>query len=199
MVGFYELNQKAGQKNSVALKNACNTAFSYLLKAVTRAPRVVRFYNAISSHLLSLFAKDPKRFLIVQKVLVDYNLVKPRVKILKAGMNKVYGSLDNMQQDRYVHVSRNETIKLSDHLPEDVVHAFAVNELADVELEIPNDSYYEFDERGNLLEEINSTQEEIVDEARLCAAIIQSTQQVGPKEDAMWEIENNRLKRTYVE
>jgi len=114
-------------------------------------------------------------------------------------MNKVYGSLDDMQQDRYVHVSRNETIKLSDHLSTDVVQAFAVDKLADVELEIPNDSYYEFDEQGNLLEEINSTQEEIVDEARLCAAIIQSTQQVGSEEEKMWEIENNRLKRSFVE
>jgi len=199
VVGFYELNKKAGQKDSAALKNACNTAFSYLLKAVTRAPRVVRFYNAISSHLLSLFANDPQRFHVVQKVLVDYKLVRPRVKILKAGMNKVYGSLDDMQQDRYVHVSRNETIKLSDHLSTDVVQAFAVDKLADVELEIPNDSYYEFDEQGNLLEEINSTQEEIVDEARLCAAIIQSTQQVGSEEEKMWEIENNRLKRSFVE
>jgi hypothetical protein len=199
LVGFYELNKKAGQRDVVALKNACDTAFSYLLKAVVRAPRVVRFYNAISSHLLSLMAKDHDRFLIAQKVLVDYNLVRPRIKILKAGMNKVYGSLDSMQRDRYVHISRNETIKLSDHLPEDVVHAFAVNELADIELEVPNDSYYEFDERGNLLEEINSTQEEIVNEARLCAAIIQSTQQVGSEEETMWEVENNRLKRTYIE
>jgi hypothetical protein len=199
LVGLYELNRKAGQKNVVALKNACNTAFSYLVQAVTRAPRVVRFYNAISSHLLSLFSRNPEQFDVVQKVLVDYNLVKPRIKILKAGMNKVYGSLDDMQQDRYVHVSRNETIKLSDHLPKDVVHAFAVNELADIELEIPNDSYYEFDERGNLLEEINSTQDEIVNEARLCAAIIQSTQQIGSEEDTMWEVQSNRLRRTYIE
>jgi len=197
MVGFYELNCKNGLKAQIALRDACDTAFSYLVKALCRAPRVGRFYQAISGHFLSLCSANEEHYQIVKRVLAEYDLIKPKIMMLQ---NKVSGSLANEPGEiRYVHVARQKTIRLSDYLADDVVQAFAVDTLANVELEVPNDSYYEFDENGTLIEEIGITETEIVEEARLCAAIIQSTQQVGPQEDKMWEIRDNKLERSFIE
>jgi hypothetical protein len=197
LVTFYEYNLKKGYGKVNALKMACDEAFSYLLEALRRAPRVVRFHEAVCKTMLSVAKQNSQHVAIMRKIFRERRLIPTEVILLATDRGDFNDEIQH--NGMFMHLSRPTTIKLSDYMDTDVVHAFAVDELADFELEVADDVYYEFDTDGKVTYEISSTQEELVETARLCVATIQSEVQFGQEEDTMWEAKGNKLHRTYIE
>ena len=68
-------------------------------------------------------------------------------------------------------------------------------DLRNAEIEVPNDSYYELDSHGNVVDSIISADDEIIEHAHACVSTIES---IGPGPETMWEVTNNKLLRTWV-
>jgi hypothetical protein len=61
-------------------------------------------------------------------------------------------------------------------------------------IEIASDTYYEFDEKGNLLDAITPNYDEIKHHAAACVLDIANS--VG--KDKMWAVDENRLVRNFI-
>jgi len=205
MVGFYEHNKNKGQNPVAALKRARDAAFRYLLEALRRAPRVVRFHEAIANAMLSVARTNSVHCKIMRKVFLERNIIKAKIIMLENVKDPDRGyvsdeiRLGSKIHNMFLRVARSKTIKLADFMQPDVVHAFAVDQMADVEIEVPDDTYYEFDKRGNIIYEISNEEPEMLETARLCVSTIQSENQLGVDENTMWEVKNNKLERTFIE
>ena len=65
-----------------------------------------------------------------------------------------------------------------------------ISALNNVEIEVPNDTYYEFDKKGNLVDEIEFSEKEITLDT------IMSLENIDLNE--MWKVENNKLNRNFI-
>jgi hypothetical protein len=61
-------------------------------------------------------------------------------------------------------------------------------------IEVASDSFYEFDSKGNLVDQVVPTDEEIKSAATQC--VLMASENLG--QDKMWNIENNKLIRQYI-
>jgi hypothetical protein len=91
----------------------------------------------------------------------------------------------------------SKKIKLSEHLTSGLSEQ--ANPLFNVEMEVPADNYYEFNESGILIEEVISNEEEALDDAIICANLIHENNAVSNSPNTMWEIIDGKLKRTFIQ
>jgi hypothetical protein len=197
LVAFYENNKKKGLQPPLALRNACNDAFKYILEALRRVPRVVRFHDAIANTMLSVARNNADHCKIMRRIFIQRKILTAKILMLETGRGFVNDEIPS--QNMFVQITRAKTIKLADYMEPDAVHAFAVDEMANIELEVPDDTYYELDKHGNITYEISNNEAEVIETARLCVASIQSENQLGPDENTMWETVDNKLERTFIE
>ncbi len=208
LVGIYNKEVKSGMSQMEALVKARDVSYEYLLRAVHVAPRVARYHDAVSRVML---AEDNKKGApyqeILQEVFANRNLLAKR---LKAMSGKTWDSVRSelkakdevIQKQDYtlVRMPGTTTIKLADYASGEVSMLSANGiDLANVELEIATDSYYEFGPDGTLLEEILPEEEEAVETARACVFSIQAAGNIGPSPELMWEVKDGKLVRTLIE
>ena len=114
---------------------------------------------------------------------------------------KLPGSQASVFSHGMVAVKReNRVIKLANMPSATGLTSLSVNgvDLANVELEVPADHYYEFDRGGNLVHETVPNDEEITAAARRCVQSIQVSAHVGDDDSHMWKVDNGRLVRRHM-
>ena len=179
-----------------------------LLRGTHVAPRVVRFHDAIAKTILSEDRKQGSPYQnIIRRVFDDRNLI---LRKMRAMSGKTWDDFraelkpeDEVLHDEsrtVVRTQSSKTIKLADYV-EGEVSMLSANgiDLADVEMEVAMDSYYEFNNEGVMVEEILPLEEEVVDAAKACALSIQAAGNVGPSPELMWEVQEGKLVRTLIE
>ena len=82
-------------------------------------------------------------------------------------------------------------VALSDYM----VTAQKNNPLHNVEIEVPNDSFYEFNEDGYVINQIQSLEEDIFESIKSCMDYVERS--LG--DDLMFKIEDGKLIRNYFE
>lgn len=206
MLGIFEKEMKRIDPLS-ALTIAKNVMTEYLYKAIFQSPRTNRYHEAISKCILAVDrAQGGKYQDILKNTLVKRNLLSRKVKALS---NITWNDLSIQKEDEVMKIEnafvvtiRNKrTIRLLDYKPPDALFALSFNggNLADVEIEIPFDSYYEFDSNGNVIDEMLPDESAIIEEAEICATFITQTQNVSKTVDTMWAVEKGKLVRTFIE
>lgn len=204
MVGIYEQEcKRLAPKDALVI--AKNVAADYMYKAIVQSPLTAKYHYAIARGMLVADkANEDKYAPILNAVLKNRNLMPPEIKTL-ANLKKK--DLDLGENDLVVKrgkttavvVKGKKVIKLMDHHPAKAIKALALDEynLAEVKLEVPFDTYYEFDEKGILQHQFVPEEDEVIEVARLCAMSIANQENVG--KNKMWKISRNKLVRSFVE
>lgn len=202
---IYIKNRNNGQTNLQALKTARDVVGFYLFKAVSLAPNNVRFFAGIANAMLaadkakgspyreelaSVF--NGKKILIRQIKMQSINpMTKSRMVL---GVNDEYYKFNNGSAAR---LSKPLTIKLKNHMPKNQLLVMADGiDLSDVEIEVPNDQYYEFDKDGNAEKEFVNDKDEVVADAITALQVITHKNQIG--DDKMWSVKEGKLIRNRI-
>jgi len=206
--GIYKQEVQAGIPPVDAVKKARDIGHEYLIRATCAAIRVPNFHHMFALRLLVEDQKSGSPYqTTLMKALTGRNLIQPKVKMLS---NKSWDDIrsqlkpeDNVVENddgKSVYVRNNKFVKLSDFSTGEVSMLSASGvDLANVELEVAMDSYYEFDADGIMVDEIVSTEEDAIEAARDCVTFIQFTGNVGDDPELMWEVQDGKLVRTLVE
>lgn len=207
MVRFYENEITHGKATIDALKIARDIAFMILVQAIPNAPRTTRFYAGMAKAMCAVAKmKDLKYYEITRQVFLDRKILTPEVKFLSSTdwfdvRNKIQGD-DKIVKGHnlsVVRLARQKTLKLSDY-SSGMVSSLSANghDLSELELEIPVDSYYEFDIEGNLVEEITPSIDECIEDARLCVSLIAMKSDLGYSHKSSWNATDGKLIRNLI-
>jgi hypothetical protein len=178
-----------------ALKKARDAAYSILVLAIPNSARTVKYYSSIAKSMVDLSKnRYPNYQTIVNDVFVEWGILSNSVKMLSSTKwSDVVYNLN--KKDRVVKTYKGTTVCLFDKktikLPGVSAMSLSQN-LMGVDIEIPSDSYYEFDKNGNLIDEILPNNDEILESAVFCAPMIQKS--LGKE----WSIKDNKLVRKYI-
>lgn len=204
MANMYDLN-KTTMPPKTALKMAMDDAFMLMLRAIPKAPRIPRFTEAIAKIMETL---APARYKdIVHNTFVARQLLPATHMQSFMGMKwedfakrdkPIVAFISEQDKSRFVTIPGRKTMRLATHIPDKHIHSLTGTgyNLANAEVEVASDSYYEFDPEGNLVYQIIPEEAEVVDATRLALSSITS---IGPYEDTMWAVKRDKLVRTYFE
>jgi len=208
---IYQLHLSEGDSKMDAFKKSRDISATYLMKAIPKTPRVVKYHDALARVILSIDRTAGGKYQnIIKKVWDNRNLIIPRITMLSdKKIHDVTRSLTNSNYKYYKHeessvivTSENKITSLSDALyntRQFTNLSTSVGNLMDVKLEIASDKYYEFDKNGKLIEEISTTNEESLSEARHCVNYIHYKQDVDKTNNTQWEVSDGKLVRTYID
>ena len=71
----------------------------------------------------------------------------------------------------------------------------ADNILHNVEIEVPSDSFYEFNEKGYIINQIQTSEDDMFESIKVCMNYVKNT--LG--DNSMFKIEDGKLVRNYFE
>jgi hypothetical protein len=205
MVDIYNQMVKQGDCKLDALTKAKNIAGFYLIRAIPQTPRTPRYFEAAAKSMMAVDkSKGSPYGRILRRVFTDRNIIKREIMMLSStSWNDIRMQLQiddevvRHQSGFVVKKSVSKKIKLSEHLTSGLSEQ--ANPLFNVEMEVPADNYYEFNESGILIEEVISNEEEALDDAIICANLIHENNAVSNSPNTMWEIIDGKLKRTFIQ
>ena len=196
---FFDHNMSSGMDAMKSLKTARDAAFEILIQSAATSARTVNYYESVAKTMVSL-AKTRKQddyASIINQVFLEWNIIrKSELRILRNVAWK--DVIKNLKKDDLVMKnSRFTTVCLKDKKLFRIKDLPIVSNLSigtNVSIEIASDTYYEFDEKGNLLDAIVPNYEEIKHHAAECVLGIANS--VG--KDKMWSVDENRLVRNFI-
>lgn len=188
----------SGSDPEVALKKVRDACMSIVLKAVTASPRVPNYYEAVARCMVSVAADYGREYsLIFSNVFSEWDIVNTEAVGLLS--NRSWGevvrdlnrrdSVTKTKAGAIVSMKRSLSLKASD-LP--LISSLSLP--SDLELDVPFDSYYEFDSSGNMVGEIAPNMDLVLNDAATCMSYV--NEELGP--DGMWELKDGRVQRRMV-
>lgn len=190
---FIEIYKKELEKDNnhvKCIKKSRDIAFSCLVKSIPNSPKVVNYYNAIAKCMINQTKKDhPEYAKIVESVFVNWNIINDKIKILS---NYSIKDLKINKKDIVIKSSENTVVRMvrNDEYKIQKLSMLS-NKYNNINVEVPNEKYYEFDKNGNLIDEISNDQNDIENNIDLCIIGIQNDN------SNMWNIRNNKLERNF--
>lgn len=198
LIKIYQIELKCNNPFN-ALKQARDISFDILINSIPNSPRNINYFKSIAKSMINYCGhrKYVKYRDVLINVFKDWNITddsKIKLKMLSNiswkdvvfNLNKEDFVVKNKDKT-IVCLKKNETIKINKISSMSNNKIFALNE---VEIEVPNDTYYEFDKKGNLTTEIKFDEKEIISNT------IMSLENIDL--DKMWKVENNRLIRKFI-
>lgn len=201
MVKIYEYNCFHMDKKQALIK-ARDTSANYLMYAIAHAPASVRLYTALAKQILicdktygSPYGK------IIEKVFTKRKIPHKEIKLLSNVNFKdlddkilALGKTTTFTNGKTIVVEKKQEFKLIDRLG---ISTMSNNPLFNVEISMPMDEYYEFDENGNLIDETKVSEAEILDSAYNCLQHLHKKNLVGPNSNQPFEVRNGKLSRNH--
>ena len=197
-VRIFNYHVSMGSDPMSAVRTARDFSFSILAQAIPNSARVVNYYASIAKSMIVVAkSKNPEYAKIIKQVFVEWKILSEgEVRVLSGpswkelvGQLKKNDIVVKNSKATSVVIRRDATLKVGD-LP--MVSNLSLDE--DFEIEVPTDSYYEFDETGKLAFEIKPSEDEIKTSAVLCLGSI--ARSIGKNGD--WSVEDGRLTRQKI-
>lgn len=190
-VAMYEMERATVADPKIALQNARDALTSYTFNAIPFAPATIRFYDGFAKAMLAQDKLNNYKYNdVMNGVFVSRGIlrqpVKPMVNLnwmmFKAMVEPSHEVVENPNVS-IVRTQGTEVLTLPDHM---------------VNVEVPNDSYYEFDESGNCSEIITAAPTDLVEHARHCVEFLKEKDMIRPDRSTPFEIDHDgNLKRTH--
>jgi hypothetical protein len=197
-VRMFNYHVSIGNDPMSAIRTARDFSFSILAQAVPGSARVVNYYASIAKSMIVVAkSKNPEYARIMKQVFVEWKIMdEAEVRTLSGPSWKdIVGQL--RKNDIVVKNSKATSVVMRNDATLKVSELPIISNLSskeDFEIEVPSDSYYEFDEHGRLTFEIKPSDEEIKSSAALCLESIASS--IG--KNAEWSVEDGRLMRQKI-
>jgi hypothetical protein len=203
VLSIYQANKKNGMSDLEALEKSRDICTSYLIEAVMSVPVTVRFFSAVVKMILQIDRKNNSQYQeIINNIFVKRKIVAPVLKMLnqksiddlKKEIKEPF-EIEEFGKEKVLKVNSTKLVKLKDIAG---VTSLNNNPLIDLEIEIPNQYCYYFDENSNLTEIVQSQQAEIIDAAFVCLDYLNSNNLVGNLDNSLFEIKNDKLVRKQI-
>lgn len=197
-VRAYEHEISTGRDRPAAIKAARDICFSVALKGSAASPRVSNYYEAVARCMVSVASDHGESYSrIFSEVFSEWNIVRAEGlrPLSSRSWHEVVSGLkrsDKVLKTRsgaVVSVREASRMRISD-LP--IFSSLSIDER--VEIEIPSDSYYEFDAKGNLVGEIMPDARAALEDAADC--MLHVNRELGP--DGMWEVKDGAVERKMI-
>lgn len=195
---IYNLRVSLGDSPLVAFKTSRDVSYSIMIQAVPMSARVPNYYSSIAKSMVAVAkSKDQRYAEIVKSVFVEWNILSANeaqilnsisYRDLVSGLKKEDVVFKNSKVT-IVKVSEKKELKTSDL---SLLGSLGLKE--DLKFEVASDSYYEFDKKGLLVDQITASEEEVRNAAQQC--ILNISDSIG--ESKMWKVEENRLVRRFI-
>jgi hypothetical protein len=188
LVMIYEDVKQSGKTPVDSLKEARNTLLRYMLKSIQNAPLNVKFFNSVSKTLLwaDVTLNNRKYHDKIQQILANRNLLTTQLMILSAPKCE--------NNDLIIKTQGCMNIKLEDK----VMRAQSDdNPLYGVEVEIPVERVYLYDQNYNLYDSVAVSDEESLSAAIDMIKYLHATNSVSDNPKTPFEIKDGKLVRTY--
>lgn len=198
-VKFFELHSKNSSPRE-AFHKARDSAFSILVQAVQSSARTDRYYSSVAKSMVVVGrGKNNEYGDIIASVLTEWNILTPsdlktqsspdlRFKVV-AGLKrqdlvlKTHNSISIcVKNDKFFDIGELPIFSLMSGVPQDL------------KIEVPYDTYYEFDSQGNLLDQVLPDEDSIKKSAADCLMLISGD--IGSEK--MWDIKDGLLKRQFI-
>jgi hypothetical protein len=197
-VRIYNNNVAAGQTQMAAFKSARDFCYSTMMQAIPSSARVPNYYAAVAKSMVAVSkSKNPSNAEIIKSVFLEWKILVPS-DLTGLSNVKYRDVVSSLKKDDVVFrnnkvsticVKSNKEVFASE-LP--IAGAMGLKE--NFKIEVASDSFYEFDSKGNLVDQVVPTDEEIKSAATQC--VLMASENLG--QDKMWNIENNKLIRQYI-
>lgn len=180
-----------------ALKNARDISFNILLNAIPTTPKTVQYHSALAKCMINIAKiKYPNYVRILNDTFAEWNIIDKQKNAIKMLSNtswqEVIFNLNKNDQVlknnklTMIRLSRQKTIKIEN------LSILSDSKINNVEIETPSDFYFEFNEKGVLIDEIIPDDQEILNSAISCLSYIEKT------ENDMWKLQNGKLIRNFI-
>lgn len=203
LVAVYQ-QKKETTDRMTALKYARDTMAAYLTKAVPIAAKGNRFYGAVCRAILAADkAKDSVHQEVIKGVMDDRKILTGSLR--SQGSKKwddVRGNLlvndEVMKTSKVlsVRLNRCKAMKLGESTQALSALSAVGPDLSSVNIEIPMDHYYEFDQNGSIVHEEAPDIDSAINEAVVCVNYLKKKDRIGPGK--MWDVKTNRLTRSRI-
>jgi hypothetical protein len=190
LVMIYEDAKAHGQAPMDAIKTARNTTARYLLKTIQNAPLNAKFYQSVATTMLwsDVTLGNRKYHDRMQAIFFDRNILVPQVKMLSAGICP--------NNEKIVHVKHKMHLKLNDHVVRSM-SAHPHNPLYDVEVEVPHEHVYLYDNNRNLYDSIIDSEDEAVAGAQAMVDHLNAMKAVSDAPNTPFEVRDGKLVRSH--
>ena len=197
-VRIFKYHVSIGNNPMSAIRTARDFSFSILAQAIPGSARVVNYYASMAKSMIVVAqSKNPEYARIMKQVFVEWRILnESEVRTLSGpSWNDMVSQLkknDIVVKNSKVTsvVIRHEATLKASELP--MVSSLSFKD--EFEIEVPSDSYYEFDKTGRLLFEIKPSDEEIKSSAAICLSSIAKS--IGKNGD--WFVKNGHLVRQKI-
>lgn len=196
-VRTYDYEVSSGKNEKESLREARDLCMSVLLSAASVSPRVSNYYEVVARCMISI-ASNRNSYLstIFKDVFSTWGIVK--YDLIKKMSDKSWGevasdlrggdSVIKTENSAIVVKRRNSTRKLSE-----LGFVSSLSFSGDLKIEVPSDKYYEFDLKGNLIEEIDSDPYLNQEDIQTCMRFVNDD--FGKK--GMWGYKMGRIERNF--
>lgn len=186
---IYEDGKTGGLKPISALIYARDLILKYMLIAIQNAPLNVKFFESMARTILwaDYNTNASKYHDRMRAIFLDRKILPNEVRMLSVA------PLSN--QERLVKTEKKMILKLGDHL----LRAQADNELYNVEVEIPHDEAYFYDNDGNCIDLMKVSEEESLVGAQDMIIYLHQAKKVSDDPKTPFEIQNGKLVRTHFD
>ena len=194
----YNLNVSKGQSQFDAFKSARDFCYSTMIQAVPLSPRVPNYYSAIAKQMVAVAkSKNLANSEIMKSVFLEWKILTP---------TDLSGLSTMSYRDLVSGLKRNDVVfknskvtticvkEQREFFSSQLPIAGSLSSSEDFKIEVASDKFYEFDENGNLVSQIEPTDEDVKSAAGQSLLLISG--ELGPSK--MWNIENNRLARRFI-
>lgn len=188
-----------------ALTIAKNTAADYLFKAIVQTPRVAQYHYAVARAMLLADQANGGKY---QDAMVcafqSRNMTPPKTTQALANVNKKEIMKKATKQDIVAKMGKvtaitlrnSEFVKLADYYTPVTALSNKSIDFSKIQLELPIDQYYEFDDKGQIQHHVSSLAEDQINETKKCLAFILQNDNVG--KNRMWKVSRNKLTRNHI-
>lgn len=197
----YETNcQKTDKKD--ALRIARDEAATRLLGAITIAAASPRFYDSIARAMLIVDGNMGKQCSDnLTKAFGGRGILSSTPMTSRPMAFKMDGKDSKIFQHKYgstVRVSGAKSLRLMDHM----AVAQSENQLYAINVDIPNEHYLEYDDKGRLKLELPAAKDEVLSSVKLCLDFLSEEKKVAFEPEVEPEKEfsvvDGKLKRNYI-
>lgn len=196
-------NTNKGMILKDAVKVARDAICQYIISAVCTVPTTIRLYDALAKQML---LEDMKHGGVYQDVIrstfVSRKIIKQDVMMLEdtdlntfvSKLNVPY-EIQDQGGNRIVRTLSTKTIKLTDKFD---VMALNDNPLLGLEISVPDENAYYFNDQSKLFDMVITSDAEVIDSAFACLTYLHENNLVGSHEKATFEDKNGKLARKKI-
>lgn len=207
---FYEIvveiskkNMAEGKDQLTAIKEARDTAANYLFAATVAVPATVRLFDAMARQMLAVDKANGGKYQeIINQIFSKRNILKTTIKMLDVvdikdvmkNINDIF-ELQVHGKEKVIRTVSHKRIKLVNSLG---VSAQANNPLFNLEIDVPNQVAYYFNENDQLTDVVQAQDTEIIDAAYSCLDFLNKNNLVGDHDKALFVEKKGILVRKQI-